>query len=270
MKLKTIFQILGFRGRPRRYGYTIRTFELPRYGRVEYAQWLHPSEMPAEIPSHLLEQYGEFINQGDFCIDIGAHTGDSTLPIALSAGPGGMVLAMEPNPYVFPVLEKNARLNRDLTNIVPMMAAAAGEDGILTFEYSDAGYCNGGRHEGISTLRHGHAFKLQVHGVNLQRELRSDFKAQLPRLKFIKVDTEGYDLHVLKSLAGIIDDLRPHIRAEVYKLTGPGYRAELMSFLLTRQYTVRRVTAESGLAGEIIGPADAMKYKHYDIYCSPA
>ena len=34
---------------------------------------------------------------------IGAHIGDTTLPIALAAGKKGFVLALEPNPYVFHV-----------------------------------------------------------------------------------------------------------------------------------------------------------------------
>src|SRR6185295_7687850 len=103
-----------------------------------------------------------FLQPGDIAIDIGAHTGDSTLPMALAVGPAGTVFALGPNPYVFKVLEKNAGLNPSATHIVPLMFAAMPEDGEFEFEYSDEGYCNGGFHQGISRWTHGHFSKLRV------------------------------------------------------------------------------------------------------------
>ena len=38
------------------------------------------------------------------------------------------------------------------------MAGASDVEGFVTFEYSDSGYCNGSRHEGMSVLKHGHAW----------------------------------------------------------------------------------------------------------------
>ena len=50
---------------------------------------------------------------GDAAIDIGAHTGDTALPVALAVGPQGAVFALEPNPFTYKVLIANAGLNRE-------------------------------------------------------------------------------------------------------------------------------------------------------------
>ena len=100
--------ILGFRdSATKEYGYKINKFQLNKYGEVEYAQWLHPFEETKIINEATIEFYKRFIKAGDFVIDIGAHTGDTTVPIALCAAKEGSVLALEPNPYVFKILEKN-------------------------------------------------------------------------------------------------------------------------------------------------------------------
>jgi FkbM family methyltransferase len=270
MKLKNFFQIVGFRAQPKRYGYSVTGFDLPEFGRIPYAMWNHPYQTSVTLSIEAVEQYRRFIQAGDFCIDVGAHTGDSTLPIALAAGPSGLTLALEPNPYVFPVLEKNARLNRGKTHIVPMMAAATQQDEVITFEYSDAGFCNGGRHEGMSVWRHGHPFKLPVQGVNLADELRSDFRDVLSKLRFIKIDAEGYDLPVVKSLQPVIETHRPYVKAEVFKRTAASYRSELISFFLDREYAVYKIVSNPCEPGPRITPPDGSKWQHYDILCVPS
>jgi len=269
MKLKSFFEVLGFRGKPKRYGCTVKTFDfkwLPQP--IRYAQWLHPKESPKTLSEIEVSDYRKFLQEGDFCIDIGAHSGDSALPMAVAVGNEGMVLALEPNPYVYFLLEKTVRLNRGVLNIFPIMAAAARDSGYMTFEYSDSGFCNGGRHEGISILRHGHAFKQEVVTINLADELRECFSKELPRLKFIKVDTEGFDLQVLKSLVDIIDQYRPYIKAEVYTKLTRQQRENLLKFLLERGYELYKVN-EDAMRGAKIGVEDAMKWRNYDVFCVP-
>ena len=113
-----------------------------------------------------------FFSPGDVAIDIGAHSGDSTIPIALAVGKLGCVLALEPNRYVFAVLKKNSELNTAKTHIIPLMFAATPEDAEMEFQYSDSGFCNGGRFQGMSRWIHGHAFRLKVQGRNLHAFLR--------------------------------------------------------------------------------------------------
>ena len=222
------------------------------------------------ITDEQISAYKELINPGDFCIDIGAYTGDSTIPMALAAGTDGCTLALEPNPHVYHVLEKNARSNQHVANIKTMMAAATSKEGFTQFEYSDSDYGNGGRHENIGALKHGHAFKMDVFGVDLAAELKSDYANFLPKLKFIKVDTEGYDLYVLRSLSDIIQIYQPCVKTEIFKQTSTGYRMELFSFFLENGYEIFKIDSEPIGIGERLTLDDVDEWKHYDILCKPA
>ncbi len=269
MKLKNCFQVLGIRGKPRHYPYQIHDFSLDDGRIVHYAHWRHPREESKDISSQMVDAYREILDEGDSCIDIGAHTGDSTLPIALAMNGTGWVLALEPNPYVYHVLEKNARANRDSASIETVMAAAATREGFLQFEYSDHGYCNGGRHEGISPFAHGHAFKLDVFCIDLQRELDTTYASYLPRLKFIKTDTEGHDLYVLRSILPTLRRFQPIIKAEVFKRTDLEYRRELLHLLEELGYQVYKVDAEPIQPGARISEQNLNHWAHYDIIAYP-
>lgn len=255
---------MGIKGRPKHYPYEIIEYDTGA-GKVKYAQWMHPSESKKIVSVELIDGYRKYIQEGDFCLDIGAHSGDTALPMAIAAGKSGCVLALEPNPYVYPVLEKTSRANSHLVNIKTIMAAAGTEEGFMEFEYSDSGFCNGGRHDGISMLNHGHAFKLKVFAVNLERELRSDFSIFLPRLRFIKVDAEGYDLHVLKSIEGIIREYSPVIKTEVFKQTGRKYREEMLAFFKKHGYSARRIIGEPLVEGDSYTHDNLDVGKHFDI-----
>lgn len=269
MKLKNVVQYLDPKKKPKHYSYEVMEYNIDDIGIVRYAQWKHPSESIKPMSAELVNKYREYIKEGDFCIDIGAHSGDTTLPMALAAGKSGCVLALEPNPFVYPVLEKVARANADLVNIKTIMAAAGKEKGFMEFEYSDAGFCNGGRHENISSLQHGHMYKQTVFAINLEEELRSDFSAVLPNFSFLKVDAEGYDLYILKSLVSVISDYRPAIKVEVYKKTDTKYRQEMVGFFAKHNYTAYIVKAEPIEKGEHLTENNLDERKHYDILALP-
>jgi FkbM family methyltransferase len=269
MKAKEWLYLLGMRPKPRTYGHEVRSFQLPADGEVQYAQWLHPRESPKIIRQDVVDELRKFLSPGDVAIDIGAHTGDSTLPMALAVGPSGAVLALEPNPYVFPVLEENSRLNSSKTHIVPLMFAATPEDAELDFEYSDSGFCNGGLHEGISRWKHGHAFTLRVRGRNLAAVLARDYADLLPRIRYIKVDAEGYDATVLSTLTGVIAETRPFLRAEVFKATSAPQRERLFRMIADLDYAIHRLEDEAHYLGQRLEPRDLMNWSHYDIFCVP-
>ncbi|MGH9594436.1 MAG: hypothetical protein ACRD5L_15200, partial [Bryobacteraceae bacterium] len=77
MKLKELPYLLGLQPAPKTFGYELKQFDLPKDGRVEYAQWLHPNETKKRITQQSVDDLREFLAPGDVAIDIGAHTGDS-------------------------------------------------------------------------------------------------------------------------------------------------------------------------------------------------
>jgi FkbM family methyltransferase len=270
MKAKEILYLLGVRPKPKRYGYKIVEFDLPHEGVVQKACWLHPRQVPRPITQEAIDELRRFVKPGDVAIDIGAQAGDMALPLALAAGPTGCVLALEPNPYVFPVLEKHATLNAGKTNLIALPFAATPHDGHFMFEYSDAGYCNGGQHEGISRWRHAHAFRLPVQGRNLPALLAREYPQLAAKVKFVKIDTEGNDHRILRTLVELLKSTRPVIRAEIYKHSNQSQREDFLRFLDELGYRVHWLPCDEQLCGPTLKLDDVMHQQHYDILCVPA
>ena len=157
----------------------------------------------------------------------------------------------------------------DKTAIVALNFAATPSSGEVEFEYSDAGYCNGGRHEGISRWRHGHAFVLRVRGENLAAYVGAHHADLAGRIRYIKVDAEGYDLAVLDSIAALVERERPFIRAEVFKLTSRTQRERLFAFFDDRRYTVHHIESDTNYRGGRLTKADVMRWAHFDVFCTP-
>jgi monofunctional glycosyltransferase len=253
----------------REYGFDVRRFQLPRDGEVEYAQWKHPFESPKVIAQDDVDGLRRFIRPGDTAVDVGAHTGDTTVPIALACGPHGLTIALEPNPHVYKVLEENARLNRDKSNIVPLNFAATEDDGDFQFHYWDASFGNGGYLSRLHNQRHGHRYPLRVSGRNLERYLRTSFPDRLARLSFVKTDCEGYDKDVLRSLRGVLREFRPVVVCEVHKKLDAGERFELFDALRDSGYVLHRYVGGASPVGELVARDGLQKWPRLDVVAIP-
>lgn len=251
------------------YGYAVRQFRLPQEGLVYYAQWLHPYETPKAIQQESVEAVRRYVAPGDFVIDIGAHTGDTTVPMALAAGPSGCTLALEPNPYVFKVLAKNASLNLEKTNIVPQRYAATEHEGRFVFHYSDAAYCNGGFKTQQKWRLFRRRYPLAVEGRNLENILRSQFADWLYKLSYIKIDAEGYDRAILASILPLLRRFRPVIRTEVFRKLVASERFALYDLLKEAGYEVHRFQEGINPEGELLSRDEVTREKHFDILAIP-
>ena len=269
MKLKEMVYLFGLKPTPKTYPYELRQLDLPTDGRITYARWLHPKEHVRPMSQEIVDELRKFLSPGDVALDIGAHTGDTTLPIALATGKTGCVLAFEPNPYVFAILQQNAALNPEKTRIIPLMFAASPEDASLEFHYSDSGFCNGGSFEGISKWFHFHAFALQVQGRNVHALLKQSYPELIPRIRFVKIDTEGYEPFVLESLRELITQTKPYMKIEVYTHLSRERRRALHRSITSLGYTIRRIIDDSHYWGEVLGEDDMSKWRWFDIFCLP-
>lgn len=248
------------------YGFEIKNFEIPNYGAVEYAQWLHPSESDKLITESNINFYKKLTTLGGMIIDIGAHTGDTTVPMALAVGSKGLVLGLEPNKYVFKILEKNAQLNKNHTNIRPLCFAATGEDGNFTFNYSDASFCNGGFLSQIKNNRHRHHYTLDVTGKNLQQYLQANHLKDLARLELIKIDAEGYDKEIVKAIPKLIEDYKPNIMLECYKRLTIEERNELYDSVAKHDYELYRLENFDSLSSMTrLSKSTMSDEKHFEI-----
>jgi len=271
VKLKDLPRALGLvgsRGSVREYSTELSKIALAE-GSIQFARWLHPGERHKTVTEQSVGVLRSFLHPGDVAIDIGAHTGDSTVPMALAVGASGTVFALEPNPYVFKVLELNATLNPALTHIVPLMFAAMPEDGEFEFEYSDEGYCNGGFHQSVSAWRHGHFSKLRVQGRNLLTYLRENCPDALAGVRFIKIDTEGYDRAVARTIADLLRDARPYLKTEIYKHMPAAEREGYFDDLRRLGYRLFKC-GDDEYRGEPIALArDLSRWRHFDVFAVP-
>lgn len=250
------------------WGYDIRDFHLPAEGLVQFAQWRHPCDRPAKITQEEVDGLRQFIRPGDLAIDVGAHSGDTTIPIALAAGPDGLVLALEPNPYVFEILRTNAALNRASTRIAPLCFAATETDGRFVFQYGDASFCNGGQPLGRWNFWR-RKYPLPVVGRNLLRFLREDYAAWIPKLSYVKVDAEGHDRAILKSMLPILRETQPVIRTEVFRKLPASERHNLFDLLTGNGYELFRYEPGAALQGDSIDRRRMIAEKHFDILAIP-
>jgi FkbM family methyltransferase len=241
MKLKEVFFLLGMKPRIRRYACEKVEMVTPDGQTFHWARWLHPKagDLAPDLAS--LAFFRSFLQEGDVCIDIGAHVGDTTLPPALVLGKSGLVIALEPNPATFEVLEKNAEFNRDRVNIHPIRAAAMERPGRFTFKYADPGLFNGGALEGVSRWSHASAFEIEVEGIDLVDYIRKHFPDKASRVRFIKTDTEGHDFAVFRSLRPLIEQCRPVLECEINRNMHVEDRDGLLDALEGLDYRIYRL-----------------------------
>ncbi len=251
------------------YGHEVVAFDLPIDGRVEYAQWLHPWESRKRITQESIDCARHFIKPGDTVIDIGAHTGDTTVPYAVAAGRDGCTFALEPNRFVYQILKKNAALNPDTTHIVPLNIAATEDDGPLTFHYTDASFCNGGYMSHIAYKKHGHNYTLSVDGRNLERLLRSEHAGRLQKLSFVKIDAEGYDKDIIHSIMGLLHELRPTILCEVFLRLTDDERMALYDVIREARCTPFKYLGPPAPVGARLTSNDMARWEHFDIVAVP-
>ena len=268
MKLKDLPRALGLRRRTREYPTEVSETMLAE-GSIRFARWLHPSEREKTVTQASVDALRHFLHRGDIAIDIGAHTGDSTLPMALAVGIEGTVFALEPNPYVFKVLALNATLNPGRTQIVPLMFAAMPADGEFEFEYSDEGYCNGGFHQSVSAWTHGHFSKLRVQGRNLLAYLRAHAPETLSKVRFVKIDTEGFDRAVAHTLTDLLKTSRPYVKTEIYKHMPPPEREGYFDDLRQLGYRLFKCGDVEYRGEPILDAKDLSRWRHFDVFAVP-
>lgn len=251
------------------WGYEVQDIELSREGVVQYARWRHPCDRSAPLTQADVDGLRQFIRPGDLAIDIGAHCGDTTVPMALAAGSSGLVLALEPNPYVFDVLRKNAMLNRERTRIAPLCFAATETDGAYVFQYGDASYCNGGLPVRRRWNPWRRKYPLTVTGHNLLRFLREDYASWIPRLSYVKVDAEGADRAILESILPILRETQPVIRTEVFRKLSSSERHVLFDLLTGNGYELFRYEGGAEPCGRAMDRRQMTAEKHFDMLALP-
>lgn len=257
----------------REYPEKMESFNLEKEGRIDFANWDNPLAPRMDITQGRIDFFKKFIKKGDLIIDIGANFGDTTVLMALAAGSTGTTLGFEPNPFAFKILKKNAELNREKINIIPLPYAITMREEEFYYISSEASFANGGISK-TKESRHGKfIYPDKIKGINLIEFLENNYPEKINKLSFIKIDTEGYDKEIIKSIPDLIEKYKPVLVAESFGKSSVEDKKELFDVISQHNYEIyyfedfdinaRIIKLESG--------SDLSKWgKTINIYATPS
>lgn len=156
--------------------------------------------------------------EGDTVIDIGANIGYYTMLAAQKVGPRGKVIAFEPDPTAFALLEKNAKAN-GFTNIVAEQKAVSDAPGILKLYLA-------ARNKGDDRIFPAEESReaIEVPAVALDGYLPAG-----THVDFIKIDTQGAEGVIFEGMRGTLSretNIRVALEFWPYGLRRAGYSGE--------------------------------------------
>jgi FkbM family methyltransferase len=154
-------------------------------------------------------------------VDVGANIGVFSLYQSMLKR-AEQVIAFEPSPDVFPRLVRNIEIN-GIKNVRVVNAAVGDESGILSFSESRIS----------ANSRVSEMGPLKVPCVRLDDELRD-----VPSIDILKIDTEGYETHVLR---GASETLTKTERIAL-ELHYPGERQEIEAIVSPLGFSLVKAT----------------------------
>ncbi|MBL0927128.1 MAG: FkbM family methyltransferase [Phycisphaerales bacterium] len=215
--------------------------------RYWYDRWTYRLGRYYETHTELL--FRELLRPGDVVIDIGANSGMLTLLAASSVGTEGRVVAFEPNPQVFARLHEQIELN-NLQRVVTTYDRAVGDRPATLTLRVPVGHIGGATLAGDAGAFDGPTTEVAVQVVNGDEAIAPTLAA-LPRAPlFLKIDVEGFELHVLRGLEKTIASRAPAVFTEVLpeNLARAGETpASLTRWMTDRGYEGYWVSCKKGL-----------------------
>jgi FkbM family methyltransferase len=202
------------------------------------------------------------LRAGGTAIDVGANAGWHTLLMARLVGPGGRVLAVEPNPSVREHLMRNLAIN-GLTHVEVDGVALAEAQGMLNFVAPPADDPASASGHVVSSGAAAHE-TIRVAASTLDA-LAAEKK--LDRIDLLKIDAEGFEWPILQGAERSIVRFRPCILFEfdrAYAARGSDSGSLFAEFFRRHRYRLFAVGRNwSELIDERAWPANA------NVFASP-
>jgi len=166
-----------------------------------------------------LRNYNDFYttNSTPLILDCGSNIGISVLRYK-ELYPEAKIIAFEPDPKIFQVLENNIRLNK-LRNIEAFCVAVWSETGSVSFHSTVNNDSQAGRIEISPTIG-----SINVPAVWLGDYLQS-------QVDFLKLDIEGAELSILESCRHLLLNVRQMMIEVHYRVEQPEFLINIMSIL---------------------------------------
>jgi predicted RNA methylase len=124
------------------------------------------------------------LRKNDVVLDAGAGIGEFTVLSSKKVGPGGTIIAIEPNPNDYELLELNIKKN-NCANVIPINIGLGGNSGERQIEFRGRSY----------------SFRVDTLENILEKE------GLKKSIKFLKMDIEGFETEVLNQSVDIIKNV---------------------------------------------------------------
>jgi len=184
--------------------------------------------------------YRELLKPGDACVDVGAHVGRHTLPMASCVAPHGRIFAFEPLPSAAAQLRASLAAAPHLGKLVQLdecaLAETAGETD-FTYVQNNPGY------SGLLPRHYDTPVVTQIIRVALHR--LDDMAERMPPIRYVKIDCEGGELRVLRGACALLRRDRPVVSFESgdAALGEYGYSSgDIFDFWEDLGYSIRSIT----------------------------
>ena len=199
-----------------------------RYGRLAYFRRDDPIgaslRMYGEWAQLELDVLLRFVGPGDTVVDVGANVGTHTTAFANGVGTGGRVIAFEPQPRVFELLERNVQAN-GYDNVSLYRFALGAERSVRYAPPTDyAAHVNVGA---VSLLSDAEESSHPVDVVTLD-------SFELDAVRLIKIDVEGMECDVLRGAVRTLRRCRPVVSVECNSAEAG---AAVLTLLADAEYT---------------------------------
>jgi len=215
--------------------------------------------------NHEVDFMLSWLGEGDGLIDAGANIGVFTIQAARAVGDTGRVYAFEPMRNTFDMLARSVRANGFENRCVLFNEGLGASEGEGSFHLSAHATNPGSSY--ISADARGERIRIRpLDSVEYER-----------RIRFIKMDVEGFEPHIIrgatKTLAEhapvILTEFFPRSLREIGDISGPGYVAMLEKLGYTMQ-----VFTTDGTPGERVTSGNAHRFDDIaspiNLVCLPA
>jgi len=179
-------------------------------------------------------------------LDLGANVGYYTVMMARLVGGSGHVYAVEPHPSNFQLLQANVALNEIEARTTLQRLAIGTCDGTQPLWATDHSNWHS-FHEPVidASVEWLRKYQRNVVGhIDVATRTLGSFLADKPPIDFLRMDLEGYEIEILRSLP----DNRPHVlfetHPEFYDRGGEDLRAVLEDLCTHRGFDIKLLVSD--------------------------
>jgi FkbM family methyltransferase len=200
----------------------------------------------------------EFIQEGNHCVDIGAHLGYYTLELSRLVRSTGKIFAVEPMSKFHNTLQ-NLLHKKNISNVTLYQMALGGEG-----EYVEMGIPKVGAMKKFAYARviQSHVSLEYVESEKVKNSSGDELFKQLPRLDFIKCDVEGLEVSVFSSMMGTLSVHHPILLCE---LADKNERIKLFEMIAALGYKCYLLRNKKLQLLDVYSDETAVSHNHYFI-----